>query len=234
MSGHALKWESFDADLEAAREARAASGPALSVVREAPHPAAPPPQPAGAQEMAPPMTRAELDAMIAAARGEGRAAGFEEGVARAEADFFAEMRLLLAEIAERAGDVELIRARAQEEAAAGLERVANALLTAVAPAFARLGLADEVARVAADALRRVPQSPLRIRVAPAQEQNVREALDYAGVKAELTADPELSPITALVEWDEGVDKIDLDTCIAEAHAAIDAHFQPRKEMKANG
>ncbi len=214
MNVSPLKWEVFDAETP---------------------PAAPQKSVAPVEE--PPAARSapfDLERALAAARGEGRAEGFEEGVARAEADFNAEMRLLLTEIAERVQDAQMNRAHAREASAAAMHRIASALLTAVAPAFARTGLADEVAKAAEEALRDMPQSDMVVRVSPSQSATVAAALRLAEVPARVEADPSLSDMRARIDWDDGVDEIDLDTCIARAHAALDDHFQHTEETRAHG
>lgn len=213
MRNAALKWEVFEPEAPTADGDDAPEAPALSLVE--------PP--------APPTPEIDLDRLLAAARGEGRAAGFEEGVAHAEADFHAAMRVTLAEIAERMADAAIAAERARAEAARAAGRVAEALLAAVAPAFARAGLAAEIAGIAAEAVREAPKGGVEIRVAPDAAAEVEAAL--GDLPALVVADRTQGALHAEVRWADGLDEIDLETCIARARAALAAHLGRVKDAE---
>jgi hypothetical protein len=179
-----------------------------------------------------------LDAMLARARGEGRAEGFEEGAASSEAAFVAERRLILSDIREALSDMELMRERTDTTMANAVRALSEALLTATAPALGRAGLAAEVADAVAKAHRVLLRDRGEPRVAvsapPDQVAAIKDALAEAGLDAELAADSTLGALEARVIWGDGVDAIDLDACVAAARQAIDNHFHTDEELRAHG
>lgn len=216
MSFRALRLEPF-ASAAAAPDAEGA-------------PETPPDAPAGAPpagEEPGPEAAAALASRLARARGEGRAAGFEEGVAHAEAEGQAQLRVLLSGIREAFEDS--VHARMEQERVAlnAAHRLAEALLGGVAPDMARRGLAAEVARAAAEAMRAAPAAEAhrgpRIRVAPAQAEAVTRALAGAGLDAPVEPDPSLSDLAARLDWGGGADVLDLEAALAAARQALQRH-----------
>nr|MBA3324376.1 hypothetical protein [Paracoccaceae bacterium] len=47
-----------------------------------------------------------------------------------------------------------------------------------------------------------------------------------GLAATVEPAPELLPREAVLHWDEGFDRIDLDACAAELRACVAAHLDP--------
>jgi hypothetical protein len=179
-----------------------------------------------------------LEAMLARARGEGRAEGFEDGAASSEAAFVAERRMILSDIRERLADAEMIRERAEASNAIALRALAKALIGAAAPALGRTGLAAEVAEAVAGAhsvlLRDRGDPQVAVSAPPDQIATIKDALDEAGFDAVLTADPTLGALEARVIWGDGVDQINLETCVAAAMQAIENHFHTDEELLAHG
>jgi hypothetical protein len=179
-----------------------------------------------------------LEAMLARARGEGRAEGFEDGAASSEAAFVAERRIIMSDIRERLADAEMMRARADASGAAAVRALAEALIGAAAPALGRAGLAAEVAEAVAGAHRALLRDRGEPRVAvsapPDQIDAINDALDEAGLDAVLTSDPTLGALQARVIWGDGIDAIDLGACVDAAKQAIENHFHTDEELRAHG
>ncbi|SFI13495.1 hypothetical protein [Albimonas pacifica] len=239
-----MKWESFEAD-----EAKVIGAPPRGERKSeaADKPAGRKPAPAGAPRKAapdaappaaPPPPAEPIETLLARARGEGRAAGFEEGVAHAEAQGQAALRMILSDLSEQLADA--LHARVEQEQA--LDRaardLAEALLAGVAPALARQGLAAEVAAAVTEALRVARASPdaapLRVRVGPGQVEAVRAALAEGGLGTQVDADPELGDLSARLDWADGEDDIDLEAALAAARAALDRHLPAPERRAANG
>jgi hypothetical protein len=231
MNTARLTWETFEAPTPTP-ERRSA------VIEEFRHDEAlaeaPPPDPEAERDA----EITALDAMLARARGEGRAEGFERGAATAEAAFIAERRLILADIRERIADADLLRQRSDAAACAALRALAEALISSVAPALAGPGLAAEIADAVAaahDALTRERGKPhIEVRAPGDRLAEIRVALDDAGLVAALTADATLGALEAQVIWGDGVDAINLSACLDAAHQAIRLHFDNDEELRAHG
>lgn len=239
-----MKWESFEGDetsvIGAApprpsdktpgRKQASASAPRKSGARDAPA-AAPPPEPS-----APPAEPVET--LLARARGEGRAAGFEEGVAHAEAQGQAALRMILSDLSEQLADALHARIEQEQTLDRAARDLAEALLSGVAPALARQGLAAEVAAAVSEALRATRASadpaPLRVRVGSGQVEAVRAALAEGGLAAQVDSDPELGDLSARLDWADGEDGIDLDAALAAARAALDRHLPAPDRRTAHG
>ncbi|MFO7856085.1 MAG: hypothetical protein R6V44_12875 [Paracoccaceae bacterium] len=178
----------------------------------------------------------EAEARLARARGEGRAEGYAAGVAEAEARADAALRLALSEIGERIEDCRLAMAERREAVGAAAAEICEALLTGLAPAFARAGLAAEVAAAVAEGLEErtgAAASPV-VRVSPDQAEAVSSALAGAGVAAEITPDPELGDLGARIDWGDGADAVDLDAAIGAARIALDRHLETQRRRPAHG
>lgn len=232
----AMNWESFEGDEDAAPRTRSAS------IEEFIRPPLPPDPAEIARQAEEEARRAEEEAladMLARARGEGKAEGFEQGAAQAESSFIAERRMILSDIRERLADSALMRERADAEAAAALRALSEALVRALAPALGRSGLAAEVAEAVAaahaDQLSARGDPHVAVAARPEQLPAIQAALDEAGLEAELVADERLGALEARASWGEGIDAIDLDRCVDAAMAAIAAHFHTEdEEVRAHG
>lgn len=178
--------------------------------------------------------RAEFERRIAEVRGEARAAGFEEGAAKAAAAADSELAMVLSSIAERLQDGEFARSEVELRARTAMAQFAAALIAGIAPAAARAGLAAEVADAVDDALRREPSARPVVTVSPSAAPRVADALAAAGLAADVRADPELDALAADVSWAGGVDAINLAACVDAAHAVISAHVAPREENRRHG
>lgn len=231
----AMNWENFEDEADVPTPTRSAQ------IEEFVRPA-PPPTPeeiaAQAEEEARRAEEEALAEMLARARGEGKAEGFEAGAAQAEQSFIAERRLILSDIRERLADAALLRERADAEAAASLRDLSEALVRALAPALGRAGLAAEVATAVAAAhddqlsTRGAPKVAV---AAPADQlPAIRAALDEAGLDAELTADDSLTALEARAGWGDGIDAIDLGRCVDAAMHAVAVHFETDEEARAHG
>ncbi|MEM1314330.1 MAG: hypothetical protein AAGI51_07245 [Pseudomonadota bacterium] len=191
---------------------------------------------------APEPTPAEDARRLARLRGEARALGFAEGVARAEAETQAELRLIAADL--REGLAEALHAVVEREQAMNgrMKELAEALLAAAAPAFARAGLAAEVAEAVGAALRdadeglgaRVGEDHLTIRVAPEQAERTRVALAAAGFSTPVAEDARLGPLRAELDWGGGADRIDLGAALAAAQDALARHLDAQERTAAHG
>ena len=224
MRTTALNLESFG-EAEAPAPVRA---PRPAPRRAADPKPAPPPPPSPPAEA--------LDTLLARARGEGRAAGFEEGVAHAETQGRAELRVLLGDLREQLADaVHALTAR-HEQTARAVRATSEALLLGVAPTLARFGLAAEIAEAAAHALRSpgLSEGGLTVRVAPSQADATRAALAGAGISAPVVADPDLPDLRARLAWADGEDDLDLGAAIAAAQAVIDRHLTAPERRTAHG
>ncbi|SDW86833.1 Flagellar biosynthesis/type III secretory pathway protein FliH [Albimonas donghaensis] len=237
MSPHALSWESFETDEPGRGKSAKAPAPAPAATKATPEPrkarAAPKPAPSPAAE--------SLETLLARARGEGRAAGFEEGAAHAEAQGQADLRLLLSDMREQLADALHARVEREEAMLTSARDLAEALLTGVAPALARRGVASEISDAVLAALREARarrveagDAGLSVRVAPSQLEPVRAAFAAAGIATPVDPDPDLGELAARLDWAEGEDELDLDAAIAAARAALDRHFPETQAFEPEG
>ena len=261
MTPSDLNWESFEDDSDAvvgappkknktaarktekaATSGGKASGKSASKstgqARAEPEFEAPEPDPEPPAPPEPGLSQEEAEKLIARARGEGRAAGFEEGVAHAEARGQTALRMILSDISEQLADAMHEQVARDAAIEAAVRKMAEALLSGIAPAYARSGLAVEVAE-AVIAARRAQRAdpgapPLRVRLSPAQVEPVRAALTEAGLQAEIDGDPELGELSARLEWADGEDRIDLSEALDAARAALDRHLPDAERRYANG
>ncbi|MEE3099154.1 MAG: hypothetical protein VX463_05220, partial [Pseudomonadota bacterium] len=149
MSPHALNWERFEMEASPTPPAKkpapaAARAPVAAAKAAVDAPAGPAAGPVAKPAPKPAAPAESLETLLARARGEGRAAGFEEGAAHAEAQGQADLRLILSDMREQLADA--LHARVEREAAlfASARDLAEALLSGVAPALARRGVAAEI------------------------------------------------------------------------------------------
>ncbi|MGM0585674.1 MAG: hypothetical protein ACQEUZ_13595 [Pseudomonadota bacterium] len=220
MRTQALKWEVFDG---AGGEPRPAPAPAAESGPAGVEPAGAA-EPAAEPGAAPEPEAEPVETLLARARGEGRAAGFQEGAAHAEAHGAAELRVILSDLREAIQDAAHARLAEEEAGRKAARRLAEALLSGVAPAFARQGLAAEALRAPHEA-GAAEEPGLRIRVAPAQAEAVRAELERAGLSAPVETDPALSELSARLDWGGGEDAVDLGAALEAARRALERHAQ---------
>ncbi len=177
---------------------------------------------------------ADLESLLAKARGAARAQGFEEGAAATAAAYDADRKVVLERIAEAFEDARFNAEEARRAAVSALGPLLEALVAAIAPAIARAGLGPQIAALVADAVRSAGRAEIDVRVAPDMTRLARDALDAAGVDATVSADPDLAPLEARAVWRGGYDRIDLGACIGEAEAAISAFFAEDERTGTDG
>jgi flagellar biosynthesis/type III secretory pathway protein FliH len=175
-----------------------------------------------------------LKAAVAAARGEGHAAGYADGFAAALAQCETEDRAILAVVREAVRDLELRQTGARAEAVAALRPVVEALVRIAAPAAAAAGFADNVADAVAARLDRGRGERLVVHVAPERVAMLREHLGDASLT--VAAEPSLGPVSARLEWEGGGALFDPQACLDAALEAVDAQFNEfaSREMKHAG
>ncbi|GIX15505.1 MAG: hypothetical protein KatS3mg118_3464 [Paracoccaceae bacterium] len=180
---------------------------------------------------------AEHARALARAAAEARAAGYEAGVADALARAESEQRLVLGAIAEALADRELTAAEARAAALRAVAPVMAAVIRALAPRLAQAGLPDLVADRLTEILERAPQSCPEIRLAPAMEGPVAEALAAAGIpprRREIRPDPGCAPLEVRIGWAEGIDRIDAAAAAQEVLAAVERHLTAQPAGPAAG
>lgn len=238
MSPQVLSWERFEA---AAPPVRPAAKPSGGETGRKPKAASAGPAAKAAPKAAAAPAPESLETLLARARGEGRAAGFEEGAAHAEAQGQADLRLILSDIHEQLADVLQSRVELEATMLSSARGLAEALLTGVAPALARRGVAAEIADAVTAALREArarrveaADAGLQVRVSPGQLDAVRAAFAAAGVAAPVESDADLGDLAARLDWADGEDELDLDAAIEAARAALDRHFPDAQRRAAHG
>jgi flagellar biosynthesis/type III secretory pathway protein FliH len=169
----------------------------------------------------------KLKAAVAAARGEGHAAGYADGFAAALAQADTEERKVIGCILEAVRDMELARTGARAEAVAALRPLVDALMCMAAPLAAKRGLAEDVAAAIAAHLDAGKAETLVLYVSPERLDDLRHRLDEA---VQLAPDPDLGPIAARLEWAGGGALFDVQGCLDAASEAIEAFFDmPHEE-----
>lgn len=170
----------------------------------------------------------ELAALREAAYGEG----FLAGQAAATEAFLDDQTRLTSEFVEALNDARMTNEAARRHVAASLAPVAAALCEALIPALAAAGLAEEVAAHVARALAAAPEARPRLRCAPEIAVSIRGLLAERGLQASVEAAPELLPREAVLHWDQGFDRIDLDACAADLQAVVATHLDPLSDQPA--
>lgn len=163
-------------------------------------------------------------AMRAVAREEGYREGYLAGQAAAMEAHMEDQARLTAAFLETFADAQFTNEAARQSVLAAIGPLLAKLFSAVAPSVADLGLPTEIAARIEAALKAAPGATLRIRCAPEVAPVVKGLLASRKLSGEVETAPELLPREAEVAWAQGFDRIDLDGCIADIRAAIDAHF----------
>ncbi len=163
-------------------------------------------------------------ALRAAAREEGYEAGYIAGqVAAAEANADEQARLTAAFV-EAFADGQFTNEAARQSVLAVIGPLLVKLFSTIAPSMAQTGLPQEVAARVEAVLRAGPGPAPRIRCAPEVASVVGALIASRDLPGMVEAAPELLPREAEIAWAQGFDRIDLDGCIADIHAAITTHF----------
>ncbi|MEL7464226.1 MAG: hypothetical protein AAFN79_09180 [Pseudomonadota bacterium] len=164
---------------------------------------------------------AQLEALIAKARGRARADGFEEGVAHAEAQRDAVQEETLRAIADSLAALASARDEMRQEAAAATFAAIREFIGGIAPRL----LASGAAEAAAEALSKViagAQSPeVSVRVASVALTATRARLHAAGVRCELSGDPDIPLGVARITGGGGFDEIDVRAAVKAALTTLD-------------
>ena len=182
-----------------------------------------PTEPAG-----PRLQPAEIDAL----RDEAWRAGYLEGQAAATAAHLEDQTRLTSELIEAISDARMTNEAARRHVAASLAPLASAVVAALTPALAEAGLATEVAARVEAALRAAPDARPRLRCAPELVPVIRGVLAERGLLATVEPAPEMLPSEAILQWDQGYDRIDLDACAAQIRDCVAAHLEPEEEAHA--
>ncbi len=167
-------------------------------------------------------------AIRAAAREEGYEAGYVAGQAAATEAHVEEQSRLTADFVEAIADAQMTNEAARAAVLAEVGPLVARLFRALAPTIAEAGMADEIAGRVAAALRAVPSARPRVRCAPELVPVVEGLVSSRGLAATVEAAPEFLPREAEIAWAQGLDRLDLDACIAEIAAAIETHLKPEE------
>ncbi len=161
---------------------------------------------------------------IASIRDEAHRSGFLAGQAAATESHLDDQTRLTSEFVEALCDARLTNEAARRHVAASLAPLVGALVAALTPALAEAGLAAEVVARVEAALAAAPDARPRLRCAPELASVVRGLLAERGLAATVEPAPDLMPREAVLHWDQGFDRIDLDACAEEIRACVAAHL----------
>ncbi|MEM9010053.1 MAG: hypothetical protein AAGE18_02420 [Pseudomonadota bacterium] len=175
---------------------------------------------------------ADAERRIAEARSEGHALGYEEGAAAALAAHDLELKMLMSSIAEAVSDLGIEGHGARQTVQQAVPEIARALAEHLMPAYARDGLAAEVADLVRRAALRLPDARIVVTVAPDMQARVAERLAESGADVDVRADPDCPGLRAQVRWADGFDTVDIGAAMADAVHALGA-AEPMEEGRAN-
>jgi hypothetical protein len=161
---------------------------------------------------------------VAAAREEAWRAGYLAGEAAATEAHLDDQSRLTSAFVEALCDARLTNEAARRHVAASLAPMVGAIVAALTPALAEAGLAAEVVARVEAALAAAPEARPRLRVAPELAPVIRGLLAERGLVATVEPAPELMPREAVLHWEQGFDRIDLDACAAELRGVVAAHL----------
>ena len=171
-------------------------------------------------------------AEIAALRDEAYRAGYLAGEAAATATHLEDQTRLTSELIEAISDARMTNEAARRHVAASLAPLASAVVAALTPALAEAGLAEEVAARVEAALQSAPDARPRLRCAPELVPVIHGVLAERGLQATVEPAPEMLPREAILHWDQGYDRIDLDACAARIRDCVAAHLEPEEKAHA--
>lgn len=174
-----------------------------------------------------PPRRSQVDERIEAVREEAYHAGFLAGQAMATEACLDDQTRLTSAFIEALADARVTNEAARRHVAESIAPMLEALVDAIAPTLADVGIGGEVARLVERALLHAPSARPRLRLAPELCDTVEAALRERGLAATLEEAPELMPREAQIFWDQGYDHLDLDACIAQVRACIASHLRTK-------
>jgi hypothetical protein len=152
-------------------------------------------------------------------------AGFLAGQAAATEAHLDEQHRLTSGLVEAIADSRVTNEAARCHVLASVSPMVEALVLALVPALANVGLAGDLAQLVERALAGAPEARPRIRCAPEVVDGAARCLEARGLAASVEEGPELLPGEAQVLWDQGYDHLDLDACAAEIRACIASHLR---------
>ena len=172
-------------------------------------------------------------------RQEGRRAGVAEGVEQGRAQGREEATgahdAVLASLAKNLADALADRAEAEKRLSSAAAAVMRSAVAAALPRLARRGLADEAAATTRDLCARAALGEAALRVAPEHVEVAQAALAAAAETdphlktIEVTPDPQASPLTARLEWRDGLAVFDGEEAAARVLARLDAALSGASE-----
>ncbi|MEO1611089.1 MAG: hypothetical protein AAFU55_01850 [Pseudomonadota bacterium] len=171
---------------------------------------------------------AQLEALIAKARGRARADGFEEGVAHAEALRDAAHEETLRGIADALNAVQAAREELRAEAAEATFAAIRDFVSAISPRLLAAGAAEAAAKALSSSVAGSPTPELTVRVAEDALARTRECFHAAGARCALKGDPTLPFGVARISGEGGFDEIDIRPAIDEALKALEKKAAPAR------
>jgi hypothetical protein len=152
-------------------------------------------------------------------------AGFLAGQSAATEACLDEQHRLTSGLVEAIADSRVTNEAARCHVLASVSPMVEALVLAMVPALANVGLANDLARLVQRALAGAPSARPRIRCAPEAVDGVTRCLEARGLAASVEEVPDLLPGEAQVLWEQGYDHLNLDACAAEIRACIESHLR---------
>lgn len=173
---------------------------------------------AGSREPEP----AQIEALIAKARGRARADGFEEGVAHAEAQREAAEEETLNAIADALASLVRARDEIRADAAAATFTAIRDFIGAIAPGLLATGAAEAAAKALSSSVSGAKPPEITVRVATEALSKTRARFHAAGVRCALQGDPDVPVGVARISGEGGFDEIDVRPAVAAALEALEA------------
>lgn len=171
-------------------------------------------------------SEAEIELMLARARGQARSEGYARGAEDAEAGFEREILLRLDAIGEGLSALAAKRDGASDDLLGACRGVLTAFLEAVSPRLAEINLVPELVATVEEAVAAAPQSAVTIEVAPDRVDDLAARLSVHGEFCRIHGAADLSSAEARVSWRGGFDLIDVRPAIGRALEILDARLTP--------
>lgn len=167
---------------------------------------------------------AEIELMLARARGQARSEGYARGIEDAEAGFDREVLLRLETAAGALSALAEQRDSARADLAESCRGILSAFLEAVAPRLAEINLVPELVATVDEAVASAPGAHVLVEVAPEQVDDMTERLAAHDDLCRILAAADLSAAEARVSWRGGFDLIDVRPAIQRALEILDARL----------
>lgn len=164
---------------------------------------------------------AQLEALIAKARGRARADGFEEGVAHAEAQRDAVQEETLRSIADGLAELAAARDEMRQEAATATFNAIREFIGGIAPRLLASGAAEAAAKALSKEVASAQSPEISVRVAADALSATRASFHAAGVRCELSGDPDVPLGVAHITGGGGFDEIDVRAAVKAALTTLD-------------